>query len=168
MKKTSMVIAYLATLLALRAADAFLTYQVVEVRQIARELNPLMTTGSVISGLLSPASMIVCIAVTAVFGWMVFRSERLLADEAMWRRSMSLASFKIYPDVPMLLLAILGLAVLQNFTLLVLGTSLLPAAINDYTRLILMLVLVYAIAHRFIRRATYKILKYASRPSPRD
>lgn len=133
MQKSTAISVYGLTLIGLRIADAILTRRLIEAHgRGVKELNPLVSTDSVLSVFFSPAPVTVSIAFFAMFSLMVFYPEQTFSAYSDRGSSIKSMTAKAVLGMPFLILAFVLLAVIQNSSILFLGASVWPEAVREW------------------------------------
>lgn len=174
MNRLAIVLVYTSVLVMTRLADSYYTHAIFspgDGRVI--ELNPFANTEGVFGVLLSPVLMMVSALAVALFAWMVYHPDKVLAECARTGSSEnSLWTAEDYVFLPLLVVTMVAFGVLQNASLFYFGEPFVPPLIrslmpeNPTFRLFCYAAIILLIGRPFFRRGMLGILRYVSSRQP--
>lgn len=129
-----LIISFFAlALLLLRLLDSILTRRLVESHgDGVRELNPFVDASSLLSVFFSPVPVVVTLGVILVFAWMINHPREVMLAYHDTGSSFSSIVAKVLLGSPLVILAFMLLAVVQNASIWYLGGSLWPAVVRNW------------------------------------
>lgn len=129
-----LIISFFAlALLLLRLLDSILTRQLVEsYGDGVRELNPFVDTSSLLSIFFSPVPVVITLGAVVVFAWMINYPRGVMLAYHDTGSSFSSIAAKVFLGSPLLLLAFMLVAVIQNASIWYTGGSLWPDVIRNW------------------------------------